>query len=308
MDDDIDLIGADAKEPASFDDLEALVHHGGGIDGDAVAHAPVGMREGLFDSNVGEIFDGRLAKRTAGSGKNEAADFGIEGSFGWLLGSEFRSGNECAWRGEEITYQRPVITGQVTFCPRETLEKAPAGAEALVDSVVLGIDGEQFPARLSGGGHDEFAGSDEYFFVGESDGAAELDGFVGGFEADHADSGGNNDVGTGVRSDGEHAFAAMVDGGKWVEILFAEAAGEFIGKLRSGEGDDVGMMAKDLAAELVEIVAGGEGDYVEVIGERFDDGESLPANGAGGAEDGEKFHKKSVVSSRYFVMKPKMAA
>src|ERR1700751_2917020 len=299
MDDDIDLIGADTKEPASFDDLEALVHHGGGIDGDAVAHAPVGVGEGLFDGNVGEIFDGHFAKRAAGSGENEAADFGIERSFGWLLGSKFRPGDEGTRRGEAITYQRPMITQEVTFCPRETLEKAPASTEALVDSVVLRINGEQFPARLRGGGHDEFPGNDEDFLVGESDGATELDGFVGGFEADHANRSGDNDIGVGMGGYGEHAFAAVVDGGKWVEILFAEAAGEFIGKLRSGEGDDVGMMAKDLAIELIKIVAGGEGHHVEMIGKRFDHGESLAANGAGGTEDGEAFHWKfSVISSQ----------
>jgi hypothetical protein len=53
-----------------------------------------------------------------------------------------------------------------------------------------------------------------------------------------------------------------------------------------------------LAIELIEIVAGGEGQHVEMIGKRFDHGESLAANGAGGTEDGEKFHKKLVVSSR----------
>ena len=52
MDDNVDLVGADTEEPAGFDDLEAFVHHGGGINGDAVAHAPVGMGEGLFDGNV----------------------------------------------------------------------------------------------------------------------------------------------------------------------------------------------------------------------------------------------------------------
>jgi hypothetical protein len=257
------------------------------------------MSEGLFDGNVVETFDGRFAKRTAGSGENEATDFGVEGSFGWLLGSKFRPGDECAWWGEAITYQRPVITRQVTLCPCETLEKAPTGAEALVDGVVLGIDGEQFPARLRGCGHHEFAGSDEDFLVGEGNGTAELDGFVSGFEADNAYRSGNNYVDVGMGGYGEHAFAAMVDGREGLQILLAEAAGEFIGKFGGGEGDDVGMMAEDLATELIEIVASGKGDHVEMIGERLDDGESLSTNGAGGTEDGEVFHWKfSVISSQ----------
>ena len=51
MNDDVDLVGAHVEEPAGFNDLEALVHHGGGVDGDAVAHFPVGMSESLGDGD-----------------------------------------------------------------------------------------------------------------------------------------------------------------------------------------------------------------------------------------------------------------
>jgi hypothetical protein len=77
-----------------------------------------------------------------------------------------------------------------------------AGTEALVDGVVFAVDGEQFPARFGGRGHDEFTSGDENFFVGESDGAAKFDGFVGGFKSNDTDGGGNNDVGVGVSADG----------------------------------------------------------------------------------------------------------
>ena len=81
----------------------------------------------------------------------------------------------------------------------------------------------------------------------------------------------------------------MVDGGR-SDSLFAEAAGEFVGELRSGDGNKFGMMMLDLREELVEIGAGGERKDWELAGEGFDDGESLASDGAGGTEDGESRH------------------
>jgi hypothetical protein len=160
----------------------------------------------------------------------------------------------------------------------------------LVDGVVFAVDGEQFPAGFGGGGHDKFTGSDEDLFVGESDGAAEFNGFVGGFESNDTDGSGNDDVGAGVSSDGQHALASMMDGGERRDSLFVEAAGEFVGELRSGDGNKFGVVAFDLGEEFVEVGAGGEGEDLELAGERFDDGEGLASDGAGGTEDGEGFH------------------
>ena len=78
MDDDVDLVGSDAEEPAGFDDFETLIHHGGGIDGDAVAHFPVGVGEGLIDGDVGELVDGRFAEWAAGGGEDDSAHFRVE--------------------------------------------------------------------------------------------------------------------------------------------------------------------------------------------------------------------------------------
>ena len=158
-----------------------------------------------------------------------------------------------------------------------------------MDGVVLAIDGKQFPAGFSGGGHDEFTSGDENFFVGESNGAAEFNGLVGGLEANDADGSGNDDVGAGVNTDGQHALASMVDRGR-SDSLLAKAAGEFVGELCSGDGDEFGMMALDLGEELVEIGASREGEDLELAGEGFDDGESLAADGAGRTEDGKRTH------------------
>jgi hypothetical protein len=75
MNDDVDLIGTQVEEPARFDDFEAFVHQGGGIDGDAVAHFPVGMGESLLDGDVSELRERRFAEGATGSGEDDAADF-----------------------------------------------------------------------------------------------------------------------------------------------------------------------------------------------------------------------------------------
>ena len=245
MDDDIDLIGADAEEPAGFDDLKALVDHRGGVDGDAVAHAPVGMSESLGGSDGFEGLERRFAERATGGGEDDAANLGVG-----------------------------------------------SGAETLVDGVVFTVDGEEFPAGFGGSGHNEFTSGNKDFFVGKSDGAAEFDGFVGGFESNDTDGGGNDNVGVRMSADGEHALASMMDGGE-SDSLFAKAAGEFVGELRSGDGNKFRMVALDLRKEFIKIGAGGEGEDLELAGERFDDGEGLAADGAGRTEDGEGFHEVS---------------
>src|SRR5262249_51651159 len=120
-----------------------------------------------------------------------------------------------------------------------------AAAKTLVNGVVLGVDGEKLFTGGLGGGHDQFAGGDEDFFVGESDGAAEFDGFVGGFETDDTDGGRDDDFGFGMGADGEHAFSAMMDGGQR-DRLIAEAGLQFRGFGSVGDGDKLGAMLLDL--------------------------------------------------------------
>ena len=100
MSDDFDLIRANIEEPVRLDDLEAFVHHRGGIDGDAVAHPPVGMRQGLLGRNVGELRERSFAERAAGRGQHQAAHFPARSSAQTLMqrvvlavhGEKFASG------------------------------------------------------------------------------------------------------------------------------------------------------------------------------------------------------------------------
>ncbi len=150
-----------AEEPVRFDDFEAFVHQGGGIDGDALAHLPIWMRQGLFWCDARKFRERQFAKRATRGGEDQAADFG----------------------------------------------GFPA-AQALVNGVVFAVDRQQRDFAALYGGHDHFAGGDQNFFVGQRDVFAELDRFVGGGQADHADGGGDYDFGVGMGGDTIHAFRA----------------------------------------------------------------------------------------------------
>src|SRR3984957_7638262 len=147
MDCDTDLFWRKAEESAGFDHLEALVHHGGGVDGDALAHDPGGVFEGLGRGDVLEVSEGGVAEGATGGGEPDLPDL--------LRGS---------------------------------------AAHALVDGVVLGVDGEQGYVVLLRGGDDELACGYEALLVGDAYGLAGLYCGVGGFEAGYAYDGGDYEV------------------------------------------------------------------------------------------------------------------
>src|SRR6202789_4725566 len=144
------LRGGKVEEAAGFDDLQGLVEDGGGVDGDALAHDPGGVLEGLGWGDALEVGELGVAERAGGCREPDLFDL--------------RSG---------------------------------AGAEALVDGVVLGVDGEKVYVAFPRCGEDEVAGSYEAFLVGETDGLAAEDGGVGGFEAGHSDDGRDDEVNFG---------------------------------------------------------------------------------------------------------------
>src|SRR5580704_12192977 len=147
MDDYFDLIETDPEKPAGFDDFEAFVHHGGGVDGDALAHDPGWVFEGLLRGDVVEGGERGVAEGATGGGEPDL----------------------------------------LHFCRR-------SAAHALVDGIVLGVNGEEGYVVFLCGGDDELAGSDEALFVGEADGLAGADCGVGGLEAGYTDDGGDDEV------------------------------------------------------------------------------------------------------------------
>ena len=119
VDDDADLRGREVEEAAGFDDLEALVHHGGGVDGDALTHDPCGVFECLGRGDAVEVGQRSVAEGSTGGGEPDLLDF-------------------------------------VGF----------SAAEALVDRVVLGIDGQEGDVVLFCRSDDELASGDEALLVG----------------------------------------------------------------------------------------------------------------------------------------------
>ena len=51
----LNLLGIDAKEPLGLNDLEALVHHRSRVDGDLGTHIPCGVPQGISLRHVSDL-------------------------------------------------------------------------------------------------------------------------------------------------------------------------------------------------------------------------------------------------------------
>ena len=70
----IHLRRSEIEQPAGLDHLEAFVHQSGGIDGDAVAHLPCWMIQGLRRRHKSQIARRGIAERTARGGEDQLGD------------------------------------------------------------------------------------------------------------------------------------------------------------------------------------------------------------------------------------------
>src|ERR1700679_1723840 len=75
MDHYMNFLQPHAKEPSGFDHFKAFVHHGGGINSDALSHLPIWMRQSLFWCDLRKFCQRQLSKRAARSSQHEATDF-----------------------------------------------------------------------------------------------------------------------------------------------------------------------------------------------------------------------------------------
>ena len=87
------------------------------------------------------------------------------------------------------------------------ISDAVAAVQALVDGVVLAVDRQHRDAAPARGLHDQRAGHDEDFLVGERDRLAGLDRGQHGVERRRARRGEQHDVGVGMRRDREQSLA-----------------------------------------------------------------------------------------------------
>ena len=74
VDDDVDVLVGDIVEPVRLDDLQALVHERGRVDGDLGAHRPGGVGQGVRRGRGGHGLRRPVAERPAGGGQDEPRD------------------------------------------------------------------------------------------------------------------------------------------------------------------------------------------------------------------------------------------
>jgi len=165
-------------------------------------------------------------------------------------------------------------------------------AKALVDRIVLAVDGQQGLGLTAGFGGDELAGDDQAFLIGQSHRFAGFDRFVGGFESGDADDGADHEIDIGLGCDADGSCGAMNNFG------FGESGGAKFPTQGVGVGfvsdrDDLGPVAKALVVNSINVVACCERGDLEAVGIAFDDAEGAASDGAGGTQDGDAFHGKS---------------
>ena len=158
---------------------------------------------------------------------------------------------------------------------------------------MLAVDGKELLACDFGRGHDQFAGSYEHFLVRERHGAGKFDGFVGGFKPDDPDRCRDYDFGSRVGAHRKQAFAAVVDLGASRDRHAAEPRFQLGGSAGVGHRDKLRTMLFDLREELVEVGPRGERANGEAARQRFNHREALPADRAGGTQNGYVFHDSS---------------
>jgi hypothetical protein len=85
MDDDLDLLRFQTKQPAGFDDLQGLVHQCRGVDRNLLAHVPGRMLERLLGSYIREISALLSAKWAAARGEHDSLDLARRASLHRLV-------------------------------------------------------------------------------------------------------------------------------------------------------------------------------------------------------------------------------
>ena len=168
---------------------------------------------------------------------------------------------------------------------------AAAAPQALVDGIVLAVDGQQRLALLVRLGDDQVASRDQALFVGDPDGLAGLDGFVGGFQSGDADDGADHEIGVGMGRDLHRARRAVRRlRSACPRPTFFSLSCRWSADSCRRHGDDLGMPSPRLLEGQIDVASGGQADHREAVGEGLDDLQRALADGSGGPEDGDAFH------------------
>jgi hypothetical protein len=164
-----------------------------------------------------------------------------------------------------------------------------------VDRVVLAVHGKKSDSVAGDGGHDHFAGRDQYFLIRERDIFSLFDCFVSGGETDNPNRGGDDRLDVGVSGDALDAFRAEKNfelvAGALVVQKSAKPASRFFGS----DSNNLWMVPRDLFGDERNVGAGGKSDNFEAARKRIDYAQALPADRAGTTKNRDMFHVRAIL-------------
>mmetsp|Transcript_1180 Transcript_1180/g.4669 ORF Transcript_1180/g.4669 Transcript_1180/m.4669 type:complete len:477 (-) Transcript_1180:87-1517(-) len=239
----VDVIVRSAVQVVRLDHLQRLVHEGRRVARDLRAHVPVRVRRGLL-----------LQKRGV-----------LLGTAEHLLVRDVAE--RAAGGGEDDSAKR--VLGQAL--------------DALENSGVLRVRGEDLHSVLHGEGHDGGPARDERLFVGEADVLARLDGGDGGGQARASDNAGDRGVHVLVPRHLDHALLAVQKLGRGTVHVLDHLA-KLLEIRAVADGDHLGLELLDLLREHVQVLARAQRHDLELVGVLLRDVQRLRADGAGGAQ------------------------
>ena len=161
---------------------------------------------------------------------------------------------------------------------------ALAGAQRLVEGVVLGVDRQDRAAVARRRRHHQLAGHHQRLLVGQQHLAAGADGVPRRHQPEGADEGADHRVGLGVGRDRDAARLARE------HRRAREVGGQSAGVVLGGDRDQARPVRADLLGEHREVAAGGERDHGEALGEARRHVERGGADRPGGTENGQPLH------------------
>jgi hypothetical protein len=170
-----------------------------------------------------------------------------------------------------------------------------AGAQALMNGVVFAVHREKSDAVAGDGRHHDLSGGNEDFFIRERDILALLDRLVRGGKAGNTDSGGDDRVRVRVSGDAFHSFRTEQYLDWFVVLLAMNGRAEFSCGIFGGNGNNLGMMARNLFGDEGDVGARSKRDNLKSARERIHDTQTLAPDGTGGTQNRNSLHAQVIL-------------
>src|SRR5579872_2593458 len=164
-----------------------------------------------------------------------------------------------------------------------------SATKALMDCVVLAVNGKQWLALVPGFGGDKFSRCDQAFFVGQADGFAGANRLVSSFEPGNSHNSAYYKIDLRMSSNVNVSGSAMGDFNVGDPNRF-QSRSEVRGMRFGSHRDHSRTPALRLLKCKLDISSGGERYHLKSVGERFDHTESAAADAAGRSQNRNTFH------------------